>query len=118
MPPLLLAGLAVVCIACGQILFKMTADRVAGQSLLAIFGDWRTLAIFGTSVGIYGFATIAWVLALRDLTLAHAYMLMSLSFVLVPVFAMLIFGEKLSLQFLLGLVLIIAGVVVTLGART
>lgn len=117
MPPLLMAGLAVLLIASGQILFKMTADRIAGQAFSAILNDWRTIAIFGTSMGIYGIATIVWVLALRDLTLAHAYTLVSLSFVIVPIAAMVLFGEKLSSQFFLGLGLIIAGIVITLGAR-
>lgn len=117
MQPLFLAGLAVLCIASGQILFKITADRIAGQSLPAILADWRTLMIFGSALGIYAFATVIWILALRDLTLSHAYMIMSFSFVLVPIAAALFFGETLSFRFFAGLALIIAGVILTLGAR-
>ncbi|HMO06031.1 MAG TPA: hypothetical protein PKD10_00090 [Paracoccaceae bacterium] len=117
MPPLLLVLLAVLCIAAGQILFKMTADRIQGLPVAALLGDWRTIAIFGTALGIYAAATALWVLALRDLSLAYAYMFTSLSFVLVPVAAVVLFGERLSATYLLGSAFIICGLVIILGAR-
>lgn len=117
MPPVALALAAVFCIACGQILFKMTAERISGLSLSQILADRTTLAIFGTSMVIYAGATVLWVMALRDLTLAHGYMLMTLSFVLVPLAAAVFFGEQLSWGFFAGLALIIAGLFLILGTR-
>ncbi|MEL6768665.1 MAG: 4-amino-4-deoxy-L-arabinose-phospho-UDP flippase [Pseudomonadota bacterium] len=107
----------VLFIACGQILFKITAERISGEPITSIISDWRTIVIFGIALGIYGVATIMWVLALRELALSQAYMLMSLSFVIVPVAAMVLFGEKLSTGFFLGSALIISGLIVTLGSR-
>lgn len=117
MSPIVMALGAVFCIACGQILFKMTAERILGKSLGEIITDWTTLMIFGTALFIYAGATVLWVLALRHLPLAQGYMLMTLSFILVPIAAVFIFGEKLSFSFLVGLVLIICGIFLTLGSR-
>lgn len=118
MPPVVLALGAVACIACGQILFKITAQRILGRQLSEILGDWPTILIFGTALGIYAGATILWVLALRHMSLAHAYMLMTLSFVIVPIAAVIVFGERLSFGYFVGLTLIITGLLLTLGTRS
>lgn len=117
MPPILMVILAVLCIAAGQMLFKLTADRIKGQEIMAILGDWSTLLIFGTALGIYAGATVLWVLALRDLSLAYAYMFMALSFVIVPVAAVILFGEKITPSYLLGSALIIGGLMTILWGR-
>lgn len=117
MPPLLMVLFAVLCIAAGQILFKLTADRIQGLQMISILGDWRTVMIFGTALGIYATATVLWVLALRELSLAYAYMFMSLSFVVVPIAGIVLFGERVSASYLLGSALIICGLVIILGAR-
>lgn len=109
---------AVLCIACGQILFKMTAERIVGKSLGGILQDWTTLTIFGTALFIYAGATVLWILALRHLPLAQGYMLMTLSFIIVPIAAVFIFGEQLSIRFLLGLALIIFGILLTQGPQS
>ena len=117
MPPLAMVLMAVLCIAGGQLLFKLTADRIRGQGLADILSDWQTLVIFGTALGIYAGATVLWVLALRDMTLAYAYMFMALSFVVVPVAAMLLFGERLTLTYFIGALMIIGGLMVILWGR-
>lgn len=117
MPPVAMALGAVLCIACGQILFKMTAQRILGRQFSEIVGDWTTILIFGTALAIYSGATVLWVLALRHLPLAQAYMLMTLSFILVPIAAVFVFGERLSFSFLIGLALIISGIFMTFGIR-
>jgi drug/metabolite transporter (DMT)-like permease len=117
MPPLLMVLLAVLCIAAGQVLFKLTADRIQGLQIISILGDRRTIMIFGSALGIYAAATVLWVLALRDLSLAYAYMFVSLSFVLVPIAAVVLFGERVSASYLMGSALIICGLMLILGAR-
>ena len=117
MSPIAMALCAVSCIAAGQILFKMTAERILGKTLVEMATDWTTVAIFGTALGIYAGATVLWVLALRHLPLAQGYMLMTLSFIIVPIAAVFVFGEKLSFSFVLGLILIICGIFLTLGSR-
>jgi drug/metabolite transporter (DMT)-like permease len=117
MPPLAMVLLAVLCIATGQLLFKLTADRIKGQAIMSILEDWSTLLIFGTALGIYAGATVLWVLALRDLSLAYAYMFMALSFVLVPVAAMALFGERVTPSYFVGAALIICGLMVVVWGR-
>jgi drug/metabolite transporter (DMT)-like permease len=115
MPSLVLVLLAVLCIAAGQILFKLTAIRIRGLSIASVLVDWRTITIFGTALGIYAAATLLWVLALRDLSLSYSYMFMSLSFVIVPIAAVVLFGEQLSPAYLVGSAFIICGLVIIFG---
>ncbi|MEM7364279.1 MAG: EamA family transporter [Pseudomonadota bacterium] len=113
MPSYLIVVIAVFCIALGQILIKYTATRIEGRELADVIVDWRTMFIFAVAMTIYFGASILWVLALRELPLSRAYMFLSLSFVIVPTAAMLLFGEQLSKTFFLGVVLILAGLVLT-----
>jgi multidrug transporter EmrE-like cation transporter len=113
MMPYVLTIIAVMGIAVGQILFKTVASRIGGRGPLELFQDSAVMLPFIASLAIYGAATILWILALQNLQLSRAYMFMSLSFIIVPVISMVFFGETLSLGFLVGLGLIIAGVTVT-----
>jgi undecaprenyl phosphate-alpha-L-ara4N flippase subunit ArnF len=111
--PYVLTISTVVLIATGQILFKMVAQRIAGRSVVEGLVDATVLFPFVLALGIYGLATLLWILALRDLPLARAYFLMSLSFVIVPAISALVFSERLTMGFALGGALIMAGVIVT-----
>jgi multidrug transporter EmrE-like cation transporter len=62
-------------------------------------------------------AAICWMLAIARLDVGYAYPFMALSFVLVPVGSMLLFGEPLSSFQLCALALIIAGVSLNALAR-
>lgn len=104
---------AVLGIAVGQILFKTVASRIGGRGPLELLHDSSVLLPFIASLAIYGAATVLWILALQNLQLSRAYMFMSLSFIIVPVISMIFFGEALTVGFLIGLALIIAGVTVT-----
>ncbi len=57
-------------------------------------------------------ASLFWILAVSRLELSHAYPFMSLSFVLVFVFAAIFFHEALPPAKIIGLGLIVAGLVV------
>lgn len=111
--PYVLTIVTVVLIATGQILFKLTAQRISGRPVLEGLGDTAVLFPFIVALGIYGFATLLWIFALRELPLARAYFLMSLSFLIVPVVSALVFSERFTPGFALGGALIIAGVLVT-----
>lgn len=69
------------------------------------------LSAFAAAFG----AALCWMLALSKLELSHAYPFVSLSFVAVLLLSALFFGEPLSLEKILGVVLIVAGVAV--GSR-
>ena len=102
-----------VLIAAGQLMFKRTAQDIAEVSgTIAIiqrimFNPW-----FITATGLYVAATFLWTIALREIPLSGAYPFMALAFVLVPVGAMLFFGERLDIRYFIGLALVLAGIAV------
>lgn len=105
--------MAVGGIAAGQILFKITATGLSGRPMTEALRDPAVMAPFGAALVVYGFATIFWVLALRELPLGRAYMFMAASFVIVPMVSVVLFAEKLGPGYFAGLALILVGLVVT-----
>lgn len=105
----LLCITCVCAISVGQILFKK-----AGV-LLATHNSWLSIPVLSTiglAAVVYGLATLLWIFLLRDIPLSRAYMVFTLSFVLVPVASVLIYGERLNVSYFLGTALILAGLVV------
>ncbi|BCH21309.1 transporter [Mesorhizobium sp. L-8-10] len=113
MPLPVLAGLVLtpLLISAGQILFKLTSGRAAAGGLFAILLDPYLLAAFA----IYGFGTIVWVHVLKSVPLTVAYPFMALTFCAVPLLAWALLGETLSLRYMIGTALIIAGLLVVNG---
>ena len=100
-------------IAVGQVLFKMTSDKLvaSGNGFHTIlFEPLFILAIF-----IYGGATLLWIYVLKTVPLAYAYSFMALTFVIVPLLAALWMGETVTLKYAIGAALIIGGLVVIQG---
>lgn len=65
------------------------------------------------SITIYAAATLVWIHVLRTVPLTKAYPFMALSFVIVPIGSVLIFSEQVRVQYVIGTLLIVAGVVIT-----
>lgn len=107
------AILCVLGIAAGQILFKLSAMAMHRSGS---FFDPRSLMILFIALSIYGVTTLAWVWVLQKIELGRAYPLMALAFVLVPIGSHFIFGERFHLQYFLGVVMIMAGILITLKA--
>jgi len=107
----LLAFLCVACIAAGQLLFKISAmaSTEAGS-----FFSRKALLAFMVAIVIYGLTSIGWIFVLRRLDLGKVYPLMALAFIIVPVGSFLVFGERLSLNYWLGVALIFVGVILAL----
>lgn len=92
----------------GQILFKQAATASDEKPFhLALLNGWMVAALF-----LYGFATGLWVWILRSTPLSIAYPFVALGFILVPLAAHYLFGEQLTIRYISGVVLIIAGLVV------
>jgi len=106
---LLLVIASVVLIACGQVLFKYVA--LLSVTSAHPWSDPKTLAFGVASLAVYGIATLLWIWVLREVPLSQAYPLMALSFVLVPAAGALIFGERVTLTYGIGVSLIVLGVV-------
>ena len=97
-------------IAFGQVLFKMTSEKLVSSQ-----GKFHTVffePLFILALIIYGSATLLWLYVLKAVPLAYAYSFMALTFVLVPLFAALWLGETLTLKYALGAALIITGLVI------
>jgi drug/metabolite transporter (DMT)-like permease len=106
----LIAG-CVAALAVGQVLFKICSSRIG--DLFDLVRDPWTLAIFLVAISIYAGSTLAWVLALRMISLNQAYVFMSASFVIVPILSYGVLGERISSQTLIGSVVICAGVIIS-----
>ena len=102
---LLLATIAVL--AGGQVLFKLSANGLQ-------LGDPRTFLSVPlvAALGIYGVATLMWLVVLTRLPLSVAFPFYGLTFLLVPLLAWLFLGEPLRIQTLVGGVVIIIGVAI------
>lgn len=107
------AVLCVLGIAVGQILFKLSANSLHQTGN---FFAPKTAAILFAALALYGITTIAWVWVLQKVELGQVYPLMALAFVLVPLGSYIILGERFQTQYFLGVLLIVAGIVVTVRA--
>ena len=108
-----LVAICVATIAVGQLIFKHVSLRLAGASLSEIHNHPDALAWLAFAVALYGVTTVLWVMALRDLPLSRAYVFVALGFIIVPLGARFFFGEPLSLNYLLGALMIVIGIVIT-----
>lgn len=99
--------------ATGQILFKHGADGIPRLSRLSDFPALLTNASILAALVLYAVATAFWVFLLQRIPLSRAYPFAALAFVLVPLLAWMIFGERLGLRYALGAGFIAFGVYLT-----
>lgn len=97
-------------IAFGQVLFKMTSQKLVNNS-----DKFHTILfepLFILALIIYGSATLLWLYVLKTVPLIYAYSFMALTFVLVPLLASIWLGEAVTLKYAIGVVLIMAGLLI------
>ncbi len=94
----------------GQILLKLAAARIApGSSLWVIMTEPVLLA----AVALYGALGVIWLLILKQIPLNTAYPFVALSFVVTPLLAWHLLGERPVGAYFLGIGLICIGVAIT-----
>jgi multidrug transporter EmrE-like cation transporter len=100
----------------GQMLFKKAAQLPA--PLASIPGMTALLANlwFWLALTLYGVATLLWIMILQKVPLSQAYPFAALGFVIIPLASWLLFAERLSAQYCIGIALIIAGILVVASA--
>ncbi|MEZ5890006.1 MAG: EamA family transporter [Xanthobacteraceae bacterium] len=120
MVPYLMLLAVVLLTVYGQLVIKAGAIAHATEAssgklpyLVAMFSDIGVLSGLMAAVA----ASACWMLAIERLDVAYAYPFMALCFVLVPVGATFLFGERLPPIQLLGIGLIIVGVTVNALGR-
>jgi multidrug transporter EmrE-like cation transporter len=101
---------AVACSASGQLFFKSGAGRLAGlggiEFALAAARDRHVLA----GLVAWMASTLCWLYVLKVTPLSRAYGVTSLTYVLVCVASVYVFGERVHRLQGLGMLLIVAGV--------
>ena len=101
---------AVAFSAMGQLLLKSGAQHLAGlgrlEFLLAAARDMRVLS----GLAAWAASTLCWLYVLRVAPLSRAYGLSSLTYLLIPLASVYVFGEQIRRPHSVGMVLIILGV--------
>ena len=94
----------------GQLFLKSGAQHLAGlgrlEFLLAAARDMRVLS----GLVAWTASTLCWLYVLRVAPLSRAYGLTSLTYLLIPLSSVHIFGEQVRRLHLVGMVLIVMGV--------
>jgi multidrug transporter EmrE-like cation transporter len=107
---------AVAFSALGQLLLKSGAQRQAGlgrlEFLLATARDGDVMS----GLAAWTASTVCWLYVLRVAPLSRAYLLSSLTYVIIPMTSLFIFGEQLRRIHVLGMILILMGVACLLYA--
>jgi drug/metabolite transporter (DMT)-like permease len=111
--------LSVVLAAVGQLVFKLALKEIgvltlSPELLVKMISSPALLlglVIFVASAGL-------WLVALMRADLSFAYPFLSLSYVIVLMGGVVLFGEKLTLPRLLGFGLIVAGLLIVATSRT
>lgn len=109
MNPFLYLGVVacVLCIGFGQVLFKATAMAIEQSGTVFAI---RPLMIFGSAFVLYSATAVGWVLLLRHVDLGKIYPFNALAFVVVPALSAYFFGERFGPSYLVGALLIGAGI--------
>ena len=97
-------------IAIGQVLFKVTSQRLVDNE-----GEFYTVLfdpIMIAALAIYGSATLLWIYVLKTVPLSYAYSFMAMTFVLVPIMAYFWLGDAITLRYAGGAACIIAGLLI------
>ena len=76
----------------------------------------RGAVILLAALVLYGVTTLGWVWVLQKVNLGKVYPIMALAFVLVPMGSYFIFGERFSLQYVIGVAMIMFGIILTARA--
>ncbi|MGZ5000746.1 MAG: EamA family transporter [Methylomonas sp.] len=101
--------------ACGQLLFKLAAISPGKPGAPPSIFNTLNFYLLGGIV-LYGSLTLLWVWILRSVPLSKAYPFVALSFLFTPMLSKLFLDERLSTGYFAGLLLIAAGVIVTVRA--
>jgi drug/metabolite transporter (DMT)-like permease len=106
-------ALFTVMLASGQVMFKRVGLSLQGHAgFEAILLVLREPSLY-VALTIYGAATLLWILILSRVTLIQAYPWVSVGMIIVPLLGWLLFGERVSPIFWLGVGFIIVGVGLT-----
>lgn len=100
----------------GQLVVKARSLAIAAKGMSSrmdyLFAMFTDLSVISGLVAAVA-ASACWTLAIQRTSLSVAYPFMALTFVMVPIGSVLLFGERLSMLQVVGLVTIVIGVTVS-----
>ncbi len=105
-------------------LYLMAFAAIFCESFSSVFlklagrQEWLSvpyLFYYACAVGVMGIYAIAWQLILEKLPLTTAYLRKGVTYVLIFIWAAIIFGEQITIQQIIGIGIIIAGMVVSMS---
>lgn len=113
MNPVLLAGCVATALSlsAGQLMFKLAAEDVKAR--LAV--SWQSAAMSGWLISallLYAVSTVLWLWVLSQMPLSRAYPFILAGAALVPLMAHLFLREPISVPYVLGFLLVAAGLAV------
>jgi drug/metabolite transporter (DMT)-like permease len=111
-----LLGAYAVGMACGQVLFKLAAQRFpagagVGEQLTSLLGN----TYFFVAFAFYCALAICWVWILSFIPLSRAYPFVALAFAITPMLGGLLFDEPINLRLGLGIAAIVLGLILVVG---
>lgn len=107
---LLVAGM-VFSMTAAQLLFKKAGLQTLESGDL--MGSWVRNSWMWTAFIVSGLGTVCWLFALRRLSLTMVYPWTAMIYVLTPLLSAFIFDDLLSVQYGLGMTLIVFGIFIT-----
>ncbi|MBV9135725.1 MAG: EamA family transporter [Hyphomicrobiales bacterium] len=110
-------ALSVMCDVCGQLCFKIGADRLpSGRSPIGISRAVLSSPWLVTGLCVYAIETIVWTRILSDVPLSIAYPIASLNFLGVTLASATILGERVGRPQWMGAWLVTFGVAIVAGS--
>lgn len=103
--------ITVILLSTGQILFKLASASI-NLSAPSFAASLLNIQFFVALI-VYFFATIMWLLVLKEAPLRQVYPFSALAFFVVPVMSHFFLGEDLAWNTFTGGILIVAGVLVS-----
>ena len=100
-------------LALGQLMFKQIGLGMRGQTLIDGFAALLHQPLFYGAFAIYGLASFLWVWILSRVPLMQAYPWIAAGIVIVSLVGFFVFGERVGPLFWVGVVLILAGLMLT-----
>jgi drug/metabolite transporter (DMT)-like permease len=107
-----IAVLTAVFMSIGQLLFKLGANGVNGTSFTRFLPGVATSPAIIAACVLYVLTTVIWVWVLKHAPLSLAYPFTALSYVITPILSYLLFNEKLNLQFAMGSLVLMLGIII------
>jgi drug/metabolite transporter (DMT)-like permease len=111
-----LLGTYAVGMACGQVLFKLAAQRfpasaAVGEQLTSLLGN----TYFFVAFAFYCALAVCWVWILTFTPLSRAYPFVALAFAITPMLGGWLFDEPINLRLVLGIAAIVVGLILVVG---